>query len=797
MNKDRFADSFAEGFKEEKQILYSMDHEDKVISKIAGIDIFQPTIDNIEAFIKKYTLGEISFYPRTVNIGINLIPTAFNTQKIKGVETIKDAHGVVTLKLFGAKIELPFIIRDSEFMPFDIIQMKEDRIPYSRENLGKIFMAIERIAKNPDALNEHNPFVGLDDAVTEITDPGFLGNTLRIREQAYERRGVNRGEIVVSAAEKIDELLEKTANIKPLHKQDFEKIEKLLIDKYAKEFIDEMEKIANEDISTMQSHIKDVFQELKELQFEDVNSMPNGTKIVFPEKKGSEINMVNAIVLREVITPKYDRGKKLLVQEPNSILIITEDGRFKKLRDRSKFYGIKKDGDWALKATPISTMKEGKVYTSILGNKVVTPFIVSHADNVFDGPDGEPVNNGIPRPFNFDCVIFPAGGSFKIAQVPNLRFESTTAQKAGEIYADSIRPETLPHVTGVLPYEFFGCDKDLGVIELKGGIEDYLVNPKDIVFTESDDEILKSASDNGEIKIILRDKEREKFDLHIRWKKDDGKLFSTERREFLNIHAGKVTGILKAAGLEYSQILTLIERAKKDNQVNIPMPQNATPEKISGGYVENKVKATLDNIKKNMFGKDVAELAASEILGSQLASAALSFGPKALHIIDVLNRYASESEALAVKFEKAAQEYNNENLLKVAKLMVAQHRIENAMISAIRNNEKLAFVNESLDLVRELRPELEKVAYDLIKLKAQQYENRNELISPCVIGAAVKSLDRMYKIAMGTVSLKDESVKCVPHGPLEEKKKDEKEIDPNKEDNKEEKTVEDEVVDKE
>jgi hypothetical protein len=725
-------------------------------------------------------LDEIRFYPKVVGVRILLIPESFNTEKIRESNTIKDAHGTVILKLYEANIELPFLIKDGEFMPFDFIQMKGQRAPYSRENLAKVLLSIDRIHNDPGAMNPDSPFEKLDEPVTEITDAGFLGNTLRIQEQAINPSR-DRGEIMVRS-EELDNLLEKTASIKAVTEQDLSGLEKFLTEKFAKEFIDEMEKIAAEDTTDMENTIALVFENLKNLPFTDINTLPNGTKFVFPEKTGTDVNLVKAVLFKEPVKPQYNNrngSTREMGLIPDTAIVVTEDGRFMILKNRAKFYGIKQDGDWKIPTKHVADMKEGKIYCSVIGNKIVFPFVV-HEDISERFDEGFPPGSeaGLAGIFNFGCSLYPDGDAFDISRIPNKRFEYMKRNDASEFYGTQYSPELAMRIAHMMPYSFFACDEDTPVIELKGLIQDYLVDPKELVFTKSEDEIFKSAAAQGTVILKAVDRERDLYDLKVEFRNDDKKFVKMDKKEFKAIDAGKVKGILKAAGLEYSVIITLLNRSKGESIVSIPLPENATPEKINGGYVESKVKTALNTVKNNVYAKDNVDAAVSEILGRQIGNLAVSHGADAMNFLMKLQSFASESEALSVKFEKLAQEYHNNDFLDIAKLMTIQHNIDNANIRAY-NGEKLAFVNDCMKDIVALKPELEKAASDLIALKTVQFEKRNEFVSPNIITAAVNTLDRMYKIARGC------GIPCPPDGNEKQGKKVDLQAEAEKTENKE------------
>ena len=194
----------------------TVDHEkiDKVASsvqntcleKIAGIYIDNPTQENIEDFIRKYMYNELTFFPRVLEVGVSFIPSSFDKVRKNLVE---DGTGAVQVKVRSKIVELPFMIHGGDLEPFDVIQMDNQRVPYSRENLQKIIINLDRqLEKEQSGESDGSPYQGLADYTNPSTAPGFMGDVLSIRDSQSYTPGSGR---YVTASSEFTEL-EKTAS---------------------------------------------------------------------------------------------------------------------------------------------------------------------------------------------------------------------------------------------------------------------------------------------------------------------------------------------------------------------------------------------------------------------------------------------------------------------------------------------------------------------------------------------------------------------------------------------------------
>lgn len=161
-----------------------------VIEKYAGIFINNPTQENIEDFVRKYMYNELTFFPRVLEVIVDFIPSTFSKSQ---PDHVLEGTGVVGIKVHHKIVELPFLVRDGELDPFDVIQMDGQRAPYSRENFQKIILNLDRqIEQEQQAVTAGgvgSPYQGLEDYNNAATTPGFMGDVLAIRDSQSLRRG--------------------------------------------------------------------------------------------------------------------------------------------------------------------------------------------------------------------------------------------------------------------------------------------------------------------------------------------------------------------------------------------------------------------------------------------------------------------------------------------------------------------------------------------------------------------------------------------------------------------------------
>lgn len=170
------------------------------IEKIAGIFIDNPTPENIEDFVRKYVYNELTFFPRILEISVQLLPSSFDRIKKDNVDI---ATGMVQIKIRSKMVELPFMVSEGQLQPFDVIQLDGTRAPFSRENFQKILLNLEKqLEMEERGQTTDSVYEGLEDFTNPTTSAGFMGDVLAIRDSNSFSNG--EGTYVTASTEYTD-----------------------------------------------------------------------------------------------------------------------------------------------------------------------------------------------------------------------------------------------------------------------------------------------------------------------------------------------------------------------------------------------------------------------------------------------------------------------------------------------------------------------------------------------------------------------------------------------------------------
>ena len=132
----------------EKSSSYGFKSEDVSLEKYAtaGMPVYNLTADNVENTARK--MSQVKFGK---DLMISASDVAFKPTAYQGPHSdfVSEGTGIVKIVRGNYQIELPFIVHDSQILPFDVIQLNGERMPYSEENLAKLLMLCDK--KNKEA----------------------------------------------------------------------------------------------------------------------------------------------------------------------------------------------------------------------------------------------------------------------------------------------------------------------------------------------------------------------------------------------------------------------------------------------------------------------------------------------------------------------------------------------------------------------------------------------------------------------------------------------------------------------
>lgn len=794
---------------EEKIANVNIEYEDSLIEKCAGIHIHQPTIENIEVFVRKYIMNELSFFPKVLEVNLEIFPNSFNKVQKSFVE---DASGIVKIKIQKKTLELPFLVRDGELMPFDVIQMDGQRVPFSRENLKKLVVNLDHAQTKSQQQNGiESAYLGIENPTNPATVPGFMGDVMYIRDTQINRRP-NDSRMLVTASEKIefnlDSMIEKIANLKPMSEEEFKTIEYVLKKKAADELEHEFEKIASideEELPTRQD-IK-AFERLNKFNFEDANNLNNGTFIVFPEIKKehgtAEITLTPAVVISDFLE----------VTEKESIdmkIVVSYDGRMKVLTKREPFLCKKTENKaFKLPTVSIKSLSDKDIFFALKGDKTIPPSIVLKTRNAnrfthlhdFGKPDNSLSDKTLvvearsiksseaasmftdsdDEKENRDYYYF---GTYPISILNDSKFEYID-------YSEFVRRKALELGTSqeniialiskevvcnkrykngkarVISDKPLCTDPDTSVIKIKGAINTNIKSKEDfdnlyklssVGYDITDTEKIAAAMGDN-IKVECIDRSMKLYNVTVNFRDTDKRMMNARRLQFNRCSEGQLRAILRILKFEGQKVNEINFKAKNEPRAEYPLPFNCTVadiKKLEGGELKNiSTQNVKDAVNKFINPQNVA-IAVATALTSELAADALKKTvPAGNKVFETLRKFANESSALSAQFEKLAVEHESEEYLDYAKTMMISSLFGEKVAEVINSNESYpSIVDFSNELLR-VKPYFEKVAYDLLERKINQEVLSVHEVPLSYLGRAINSLDNMCKIAYAVDNAKD------------------------------------------
>lgn len=777
--------------------------EDNCITKYAGIHISNPTYENIDNFMRKYVLNEMSFFPKVVEVKMDLIPSEMdNTNK----DHISEATGVMSIVLHDKSIELPFVITEGELAPFDVIQIDGTRVPFSRENLTKVVLNLDKQVEsernNPEGIE--NPYLGTEQPINPATVTGFMGDVMEIRDTYMNRRPGGKY-VTANTCVNLDGILEKVASVAPMTEKQFDAIAYVLNKKAHDEHMGNLEKLASEidEIKTTRKDVKN-FEKFKNINYIDASQVSNGETIVFPEQKGNELTLTPAIVFTKFETP-LGNGVRTMV--------VANDGRIKLLKSGDKFLCIKAEKNFTLPRTELAAVEENNSFFALKGDDLYGPFTIrekeiAHEKSCFKqyvSPEQEKIRMDILSvvPVLSDDFGAIASDSDRIVEGRRMPIVlATEDRKFDELnYTDFIKmmamDQGLPEdkTSMLLPkyrvtnqaYPVFEkgtksehnkaknivvvSSPQTKVFKINGVITTHLKDKGELdhlykLASTGYDLTEKSAMNlNENIRVECIDRKQKLFNVSVNYRDKDKRFMNARRQNFDRIGEQKLRAFLHILKFDSNVVKEIVYKAKNEPRCFYPLPAKCTTEdvkKLEGGSMINLSTRDVKKTVNKFVNPSNIAMSVSTALISGLAADTLTDFAKTkngLKVFDTLKKFANESKALSVSFEKLAKEHENVEYLDYAKAMALSYHLNEKVATAINdtNNVYPDLVDAARDITasKEL---LEKFAYDLTSRKINQQKAKYYEANPNYLVGAVNMIDNMYKVAGAIENSIDKSV---------------------------------------
>lgn len=704
--------------------------------KMAGFDVSDTTPEGIETFLKEYFYNELSYFPDRLYITVNITPLDEAPKSSKEFDTnISNATGTVDINYNNALIQIPFMMREKEILPFDTIQMGAETAIYTRDNMRNILLNLKNMASAPpsaglqvDGAGQNlSGFVGVDKHTNVSTDGGFMGDMIQIQHML----GQNSAPPYVHAS-LVNELLEKTADIKKVD-IDYNEL-KEEVKRHARP---KTEKIAfavwEEDKDTAlekQAFLDQIDEEVTA----DVQILNNGDYFSFLEKDG--------MIVHDTVGVLFDKMTSL--KGNNNIMrriIIASDGRYKILEVGEGFvFNLTRTNSLphlSMKRINIFGLNPGSMATTSKDGKQWVPFTIT---KTVSGAE-----LGIRIPIIHECTDIE-GSRFTLIPAADVGSEKVVVLDKKDILSRAMEIETPDKLElynlcfkSKLPVVCVSSDSEF--LKLKAGPINNITSRKDKMFLF--DGNVKLAAFGDKVILILKDEQFLRFDIIATWV--DKRSGMDRRIEVNNADKTKVVSALKTMGYSFDEISQLVHRTKKEGYAETDITVNIMPWKLEPEIGAAMAAAKVaDEVKNSLFSKDNLKTTFSNLMGNIFGGIAAKDEAQR-DAIKEFGVFASESKALAEKLEKIAIARESSAFTKIAGLMVIKNRLDNLFADTMAGGEFTG--TEVLGELQELDPYISKIARDLVELKLAQSYHGNEIVSPNVINATLRHLDQLHKYA--------------------------------------------------
>lgn len=584
--------------------------------------------------------------------------------RVSGESNVVDAKGSVGIKIGPKVLNVPFLIRDGELNTFDVLEMDGVRVPYSRENLRKVVHGIEVAVAQGGQVGATNsqglpsPFKGLSKKHTVITSPGFLGDALSIRNTVGRQRVTP---LNTTADEKFfNELLEKTASMKPVSEEDVEKLAARATNVKKHHVKRQLDKIAADMSEGPIYKTADEFDYIASRAPREVDaaSLPPFTVIYFIESstaadgKSTELKLTKGITLsandfsktfKEV--PKM-KDKWIPTRKGPVNLVLSEDGRIRILDDR-KFPCRKAEGNDNKIQIPITRIKKIAGPTVFLflnlTNKVCSPLL--HVKDVdirsFSRADGSIDHTGssrhkrTPNDVSRNYVRLhttAVQGNDHLSEILTQGDSSLFGYNfhTFDVFGDDILKPVVCK-DGRNEYTRFQTSPETKIVTCRGLIKD--------VLSEGEADLMKKSAassfetlgldkiaakdDESFVKLFCKDRYNGVYDMEMRYSDGTKKFFKEMHRTWKYIDEKKVEALLRVINFSANDIKEFILEARNKPSATRRIPKSANFSLLQGGmsYQVGKpaIKKTIRNfVKPDKILKHVGNAAITALVSNMI-----------------------------------------------------------------------------------------------------------------------------------------------------------------------------------
>lgn len=763
---DKFAQSLAmEDQKIEKNIYFDFHSEETscMFKKAYVTSMKKPTGEKIKEHVANRLKSDFGINPEDIKITIK-------AEDSDG-EIISKGDGEAVINLKGEKAVVPFKIIDGEISDFTQIKVGKETAAYNKQSIGQI-------NKKSSAPAENDAFIGSCKTDNESTDRGFLDEVIKIRDNHVSKQVNSNAGRYITASEACDEILSKTASIKETKEHDYAAVEAMVREKVASVVAGRLEKIASIDIDKKVSHAEEVFAKMERLPLKSVHTMKHGQTILFPEVNGNEISMTAGIVFKKIDKDYYKAVNRYSeVNSDYTTIVASHDGRIALLGSGQTMLALEDDSaKFKLPSTRIKAVEPKQTYFAVVGDSVVAPFYIK--DRFQDHYGASEIVKELSEVLGVHDPIIDAkpaftseagwGPSVEIVLIPGERFAThlKKVKVGGNVRyingATNILKKTLSHkpnllasVSSMINLETATtADPDTKVVKVKGLITGYISHKNELNpnINRAADHIKLANYDTLRIEKVAKDKDEYSVKVNGKNKKDFGSKLTKKETQT----------VMLSMGYKPDEIGEAMNSVKTTGKYHKQLPKTTNINKLYDGEVETRTQRIMKEVKKSVFDKEKAKDAAKNF-GFNMTTGTLgemaTENDSVYAALEYLSKFAKESEAAAIAFEKFAMEYKSEELQNVAKTMVAANNLFTAVKQAYEGKE-LSLVKEACEAIVANKDCLDELTTGVIGLSEDQFAQSDEYVPYEVLRTATEVMGGMYELAK-QAGVANQDIMCI------------------------------------
>jgi hypothetical protein len=714
---------------------------------------------------------------------------------------ITNGFGNLMLDVRGTKVHIPFMIHQKELIPFDVIRMGEQEVPYSVAALRKVINGVYKHNRDKENEGDESGGFSIGTVVDRKDTPlgnGFLGTIMQMRDGELNR--TSNGNIPFSgpdfgsmddsrferyASEKVDvlevfqDVVEKLASVKSIPRAEvmafIKDVEKKAADE-SQAAIDAVSKVEATD-SLEAAGIRRGMSKLQDDKLADSSRCASGNNIKFPIADQGRFEYRYGRVYHNI--EEWAKNDKERVLSPLKSVVVDSRLGYKLLKSTDKFMvTLDQPPIFDFKMERARGLEQGHMYAMEINETTISyPFEVENTDQNGLVAHGTFYDEGRRK----DNSLFTLALSCKEAMPSKEKEYNYTTHRSFSILIP--RDETIKEIKHITHQEL----EDMIQTQAKDPVDarlanqmscsyckDYYIIPRDHLFYKLEKSIegfftkpdgyfkegplVKHAAYDDMNSCTLkveqdRQPRRYGIEFHFNTPEDDGQgtaAVQTQKREFTAMSEEQARKVLLDLGFDNRQTEILFEYCRRNGrQATLALPdpekaRNVAPNDMGA----EKANSAMKNILQATFSADNFLPVLGDVMSSSMAGVIGNVAPQTSDWARSLGDWFKTSYEVAVELEKIATETRGSHWHEVAALVNLKHRMDKFACD-IANGSFVSGLNEPFEKIASLMPNISEHAKNLIDFNRQQivtYER--PIVSPTLIKQALHELNGLYRYAM-------------------------------------------------